>query len=197
MRIASDAYELTQEDPDTRMIAKSFKRAQTHTIKSYLKEAQTQECAQICANAYNAARAKSTELPDEVPIMFIPVCVISIVENNSSFKDSTNCLGLEAFISHGKYTKYTNNAKFIADDPDLDGLTAFSHFSYEASDRKCIVCDLQGWKKSVLTDPQIHSAGRHFASGDMGKEGIKLVFQKQHPKCNNICKVLGMRPFQQ
>ena len=75
------------------------------------------------------------------------------------------------------------------EDEDEDGVIviddvpqAFSHFSYEYSRGKKLVCDLQGvWNADdgfVLTDPVVHyvsSSGRRHKNGatDKGVEGVR------------------------
>jgi len=63
---------------------------------------------------------------------------------------------------------------------------AFSHFSYEHSRGRQLVCDLQGvWNADdgfVLTDPVIHhvsSKGRRYLNGatDKGEAGVKKFFE--------------------
>jgi len=114
----------------------------------------------------------------------------------------------------GKFTKWNNNAGAIRTSmPGLDALLeqdedededepidvnevpqAFSHFSYEASRRKQLVCDLQGvWNLAdgfLLTDPVVHyrsSSGRKHKNGatDKGFEGMKRFFQTH--KCGPLC----------
>lgn len=83
-----------------------------------------------------------------------------------------------------------------------DYLQAFSHFSYLFTDRKLIVCDLQGVYNTdtvlpmfELTDPVIHyrsNKGRRmvFERTDEGQSGVQLFF-KTH-KCNDICKRMSL-----
>ena len=75
----------------------------------------------------------------------------------------------------------------------------FSHFSYEYSAGKKLVCDLQGvWNADdgfVLTDPVIHyvsSIGRTHRNGatDKGIEGVKKFFGTH--VCNSLCKKMGL-----
>lgn len=86
---------------------------------------------------------------------------------------------------------------------------AFSHFSYECTRRKALVCNLQGTatKHDVasrqggnggalkLTDPVVH-----FSSGSgcdevvgkpgLGKHGIRRFFETH--TCNDVCRLLGI-----
>jgi hypothetical protein len=78
---------------------------------------------------------------------------------------------------------------------------AFSHFTYEYSNGKKLVCDLQGvWNADdgfVLTDPVIHHVsskeGRKHRNGatDKGFEGVEKFFTSH--ECNALCKKLGLR----
>ena len=70
---------------------------------------------------------------------------------------------------------------------------AFSHFSYEHSRGKQIVCDLQGvWNSEdgfVLTDPVVHYVSKHRrhinGATDKGLEGVKRFFSTH--KCGALC----------
>ncbi|CAJ1947683.1 unnamed protein product [Cylindrotheca closterium] len=76
---------------------------------------------------------------------------------------------------------------------------AFSHFSYEHSKGKQLICDLQGvWNADdgfVLTDPVIHyvsSKGRKHINGatDKGEAGMKKFFQTH--VCSSLCKRMSL-----
>ena len=83
-----------------------------------------------------------------------------------------------------------------------DYLQAFTHFTYLYTNKKVMVCDLQGVYNTDLTpptfelsDPAIHYAsetGRQMVFGrtDKGKEGIQLFFNTH--KCSSICKFLQL-----
>lgn len=77
----------------------------------------------------------------------------------------------------------------------------FSHFSYECTGGKQLVCDLQGvWNANdgfVLTDPVIHhvSANRRAhinGATDKGLDGVKKFFDTH--VCNSLCKKMGLQP---
>jgi hypothetical protein len=77
---------------------------------------------------------------------------------------------------------------------------AFSHFTYHYSNRKLLVCDLQGVFNAgtspptyELTDPVIHyksSIGRKntFGRTDCGKQGVNDFFRSHI--CNPLCKLV-------
>ena len=78
---------------------------------------------------------------------------------------------------------------------------AFSHFTYEHSKDKKLVCDLQGiWNPDdgfVLTDPVVHyvsSRGKKHKNGvtDKGLEGVKRFFGTH--ECNALCTKIGLKP---
>lgn len=83
-----------------------------------------------------------------------------------------------------------------------DYLQAFSHFSYRYTNKKLLVCDLQGIFNTdmvpptiELTDPAIHYAstkGRRMVFGrtDKGKPGMNTFFRTH--KCSKICKYLQL-----
>lgn len=85
---------------------------------------------------------------------------------------------------------------------DNDIPQAFSHFTYRYTQRKLLVCDLQGVLTTApsatfqFTDPVIHyrsSAGRKHVFGrtDRGKKGISAFFQTH--ECSDLCKMLNKR----
>ncbi|KAL7511010.1 hypothetical protein ACHAXN_007945 [Cyclotella atomus] len=83
-----------------------------------------------------------------------------------------------------------------------DYLQAFTHFTYRFTNKRVMVCDLQGVFNTdmvpptiELTDPAIHyasSKGRRMVYGrtDKGKTGMNTFF-KTH-KCTKICKYLQL-----
>lgn len=94
--------------------------------------------------------------------------------------------GVEKFIK-GQYKKYNNNVGWVSD-MHRNTPAAFCHFSYIASEKKFIICDVQG-VGDVYTDPQMHSHnGEGFGKGNLGQEGINH-FLRTH-KCNRICEFL-------
>jgi len=83
-----------------------------------------------------------------------------------------------------------------------DYLQAFTHFTYWFTNRKVLICDLQGIYNTdmspptfELTDPAIHyhsKRGRQMVFGrtDKGRRGMDLFF-KTH-KCTIICKFMQL-----
>ena len=83
---------------------------------------------------------------------------------------------------------------------DSDVPQAFSHFTYRASKRKLLVCDLQGVLNTAenlfeLTDPVIHYRSRKgrkhvYGRTDHGRKGVDKFFCTHH--CNALCRMLRM-----
>jgi len=103
---------------------------------------------------------------------------------------------VERFIS-GPYRKHNNNYGFVNED-ERNTPQAFSHFSYEVSEKQLLVCDIQG-VADLYTDPQIHTVvgddkvDRPFGKGNLGQRGIDQ-FLKTH-RCNPICRYLKLPPI--
>src|SRR5437667_3680730 len=103
-------------------------------------------------------------------------------------------MSLELFIE-GAYVKYNNNCGYVNEDNDdrfNQAAQAFSHFTFERSRGRFLVCDLQG-VGHVLTDPAIHTLDpRRFKLADtnLNKEGFKFFFSRH--VCNSICRELRL-----
>jgi len=66
---------------------------------------------------------------------------------------------------------------------------AFSHFTYDETEGKEMVVDIQGVGHKY-TDPQLHSTEKKYGRADLGQQGIDRFFTSH--KCNVCCKVLGL-----
>jgi hypothetical protein len=170
--------------------------------------------ARVQHDAAMAALQFNQRMPMRRPefnISFLPTSLYHCLDVN--YKDNAAWVLVEQELD-GKFTKWNNNAGAIRTSmPGLDALLeededededepidvndvpqAFSHFSYEASRGKQLVCDLQGvWNPAdgfMLTDPVVHymsSSGRKHKNGatDKGFEGMKRFFQTH--KCGPLC----------
>ena len=80
---------------------------------------------------------------------------------------------------------------------------AFSHFSYIASGRKRLVCDLQGVYDETenllkFSDPVIHYYDSHrglrrcvHGRTDLGQKGFAMFFETHNANCGHLCKLMN------
>jgi len=132
-------------------------------------------------------------------IQFLPVVLLQLVDSSGHV---TQVYNAEPYMS-GEFTKLTNNFDWKDEKRRTDLVLAYSHFTYQASNGKLIIVDIQGWAPhdskgcTYLTDPQIHSSVyRCFGTGNWQQKGFDKFWNMQHPKCNEICKLLRLtRPI--
>ncbi|QSZ28985.1 hypothetical protein DSL72_003494 [Monilinia vaccinii-corymbosi] len=70
-----------------------------------------------------------------------------------------------------------------------DAIQALSHFSYHDSNRRFLLCDLQGGSYSdgyVLSDPVVMSQEQDCGPADLGPDGIRSFFLRH--RCGRFCK---------
>lgn len=141
----------------------------------YFDDVAMQMDAKMYAELYN--RNKPPKKVD-----FLAAHVLQLVE-----REGEPICGVESYIE-GDYKKYNNNWDWSDDQRNTP--QAFSHFTWEASNHRLLICDIQG-VGDVWTDPQIHTIeGDGYGKGNMGKEGIDK-FLASH-KCNAICEWLKL-----
>lgn len=103
------------------------------------------------------------------------------------------------------FRKFTNNSGWIDDSGSwtTELMEAFSHYTYDASGGRRLVCDLQGRYRDnrrfrngksrfELTDVAICSRARSFGLTDLGEKGIESFFANH--KCNQFCQSHWSRP---
>eukprot|EP00286_Rhodomonas_abbreviata_P017072 CAMPEP_0181325778 /NCGR_PEP_ID=MMETSP1101-20121128/21123_1 /TAXON_ID=46948 /ORGANISM="Rhodomonas abbreviata, Strain Caron Lab Isolate" /LENGTH=257 /DNA_ID=CAMNT_0023434141 /DNA_START=63 /DNA_END=832 /DNA_ORIENTATION=+ len=173
MRVAHKIWEF-EGTKVTVGVAKYFKEREIAPNMCF-NEAMTQMLADAYAqrfnDAYNSARK----------IRFVPVSVVRLSERSGQI------VSVEPYIS-GKYVKHNDNDGHVDSDDLLP--QAFSHFTWEESKRKLLVCDIQG-VEDLYTDPQIHSVdGEGFGTGNMGLPGIQKFFSTH--RCNPVCRQLKL-----
>ena len=106
---------------------------------------------------------------------------------------------VEPFLK-GEFVKANNNCGFVAKHSHetaefFQVAQAFSHWTWVASEKSLLICDLQGVfqtsegeKKWKFTDPAIHSASQRFGQTDLGPQGINAFFY--YHICNGFCRHL-------
>lgn len=96
------------------------------------------------------------------------------------------CCLVEPYLE-GTYHKFNSNSGY--EDDDWKRMQALSHFSFEWSNGKMLLCDLQGVQRDgiyILTDPAICSIEQSFGPTDLGLKGIQNFFA--YHKCNKYCR---------
>uniref|UniRef100_A0A7S0WY69 Alpha-type protein kinase domain-containing protein n=1 Tax=Chlamydomonas leiostraca TaxID=1034604 RepID=A0A7S0WY69_9CHLO len=151
---------------------------ETHTVASYL------------ADQFNAhAQEKGLQI---AKVKFVECTMVCITT-----KRRQRFMLMEQLCS-GEHAKFNNNCGSVnAFDPQPH-LQAFSHWSYEVSDRKLMVVDVQGFKEIdsrgdmtiLLSDPAMHCVSQnHFnpASGRMNLRNGFDLFLHSHlsPEIND------------
>jgi hypothetical protein len=122
---------------------------------------------------------------------FIACSVLELIDR----KESPIC-GVERFID-GPYRKHNNNIGFVSE-AERNTPQAFSHFTYYASNRCLVICDIQG-VGDLYTDPQIHTIANlkgittvFGGKGNMGVVGLERFIESH--RCNPICRYLRLPP---
>jgi hypothetical protein len=99
----------------------------------------------------------------------------------------------EPYIA-GQYIKHSDNFGWVNTDAARGTPHAFSHFTYEASNRQLVIVDMQG-VNDFYTDPQIHTLDRNaFGDGNLGFAGL-WTFLETH-ECTSVCEAVGLFPLQ-
>jgi hypothetical protein len=181
LRIA--CYALTAAS-DQRYVVKSFKR-RGQKLPHLVEDMRSQVLCKAFALEFNAL----TEEKD--PIDFIAT---SCFKGKSGAAD--DCVSLEPYIC-GTYVKYNGNSGWVNKSVSQDRFSqiaqAFSHFTFERSQGRFLVCDLQG-VGCILTDPAIHTRDPErfkLTNTNYNDEGFKLFFLSH--KCNAICTKLQLK----
>lgn len=117
---------------------------------------------------------------------FVMAWLLELIE-----REGRPLCGVETFIE-GPYRKHNNNYGYVSEE-ERNTPQAFSHFTYEASNHKILICDIQG-VADLYTDPQMHTIDNKKAElmgkGNMGVRGISK-FLATH-QCNAICRYLRL-----
>lgn len=124
------------------LVAKTFKRTSVNRDR-YLESMAIQLIALKLAGEFN--KRKPPKLID-----FLDVRVVEIQHPDGSSMYVT----VEPFVE-GNYVRHNNNAGW--NNELMATAQAYSHFTWQATDNKLMVVDLQG-VGYILTDPVIHSA---------------------------------------
>ena len=153
-------------------------------------------------NGFVAGMAKSPELSEERIAEAMKDIDLGIIEEGSEEEDSEE-EDTDDESEEGAYTKAgSRQAEQVCFTP-FEVAQAFSHYTYLASGRKRLVCDLQGvYDESAnllrLSDPVIHyksTSGRRRVHGmtDKGEKGVGMFFATHREHCGHLCKLVNRR----
>ncbi|XP_069315272.1 alpha-protein kinase 1 [Eulemur rufifrons] len=182
-------HHLHQEEILGRYVGKEYKEQKG--LWHHFTDVERQMTAQYYVTEFNK-RLYEQNIPTQ--IFYIPSTILLILEG----KTIKGCVSVEPYIL-GEFVKLSNNTKVVKTEYKATeyGL-AYGHFSYEFSNHREVVVDLQGWVTGngkgliYLTDPQIHSVGQKDVTTNFGKRGIFYFFNNQHVECNEICHRLSL-----
>jgi len=177
MRRAHRAREVLEDGSEVRCVVKLMKpevAALGISQDAMYKEIQTQMVAEDWAQQFNKACAKCG-LPQRVA--FLPASVL---------KAGGRVASLEPYME-GQYVKHSDISTALTQD---ETAAAFSYFTYLRSNKRLVVCDIQG-VGTFYTDPQIHTFdGAGFGAGNQGQQGIdKFIRSLRHTR---LCEQLGL-----
>lgn len=180
---------LHQEETLGRYVGKEYKERKG--LRYHLTDVERQMTAQHYVTEFNK-RLYEQKIPTQ--IFYIPSTILLILEGRTI----KGCISVEPYIL-GEFVKLSNNTKVVKTEYKATeyGL-AYGHFSYEFSNHRHVVVDLQGWVTGngkgliYLTDPQIHSVDQRDITTNFGKRGIFYFFNNQHASCNEICHRLSL-----
>lgn len=146
----------------------------------YFRDVEMQAYARSYARLFNKYNP-----PKKVDFVFAFILELVDRENNP-------ICGVERYIP-GEYKKHNNNHGYVSE-AERNTPQAFSHFTYESSKKKILICDIQG-VGDLYTDPQMHSVDKSmgFGKGNLGQSGIDQ-FLRSH-RCNPICRYLKLEPI--
>lgn len=183
MRVASYARTTASTN---RLIVKSFKK-DGKRLAHLVEDMRCQALCKAFALEFNALLGEQFSLD-----FIVTACLRSKRRGGLHEKH----LSLERYIE-GTYVKYNSNTNWVnkdlRSDPFNQAAQAFSHFTFERSQGRFLVCDLQG-VGHLLTDPAIHTRdAERFKLSDtnLGEDGFKFFFSSH--KCNDICSKLRLK----
>ena len=92
----------------------------------------------------------------------------------------------------GEYVKHNSNSGYVEAHRRATPQT-FSHWTFEASNGRLMVVDIQG-VSDLYTDPQVHTLeGKGYGEGNLGANGFALFFAAH--RCSPLCARMGLTPL--
>lgn len=177
LRLAYHCLELDLDDDSGKLCVAKVAIDPDEEREAYFRDVWVQMYAYQFAEKYNSYNPPKK-------IEFVKPWVLELVDRVGS-----PLCGVERYIP-GEYRKHNNNYGYVSED-ERNTPQVFSHFTYEASQHKILICDIQG-VNDRYTDPQVHSVDDpiSFGKGNMGLNGLNK-FLDTH-RCNAICRYLKL-----
>ncbi|XP_064621268.1 alpha-protein kinase 1-like [Lineus longissimus] len=200
MRYVIKLQYLNQDEPKARYVGKSYQDAERRKLHLYYQDVVCQMTARHFVALFNQALKDDNQA---WKIQFVPAAHIQLLSDDH--KDIVYFFNVEPFVEGSLgFEKVTDNSIYVnrkLTKELVDVSLAFMHFTWEKSEGKILVTDLQGWlpwdqKGTIIfTDPAINSEPLKtvFVTGNRGKLGVDEFWREQHPTCNDICYSLGIK----
>ncbi|TGO89767.1 hypothetical protein BPOR_0094g00020 [Botrytis porri] len=195
---AYDGFYTNGERSGQRCVLKEFKTGPVYRDDPYKQQLEIDKRAQSIIDAFNAANTPSEWHSDKVNAgSTIPIYPVRLIPSTLWTDNETGAVSvIEPFIKD--YLKFNSPTGWVAPDDAFAGpIQALSHFSYHISDRRMLLCDLQGGADAngyTLADPAIASDDpqRLYGASDMGPQCINDFF-KRHV-CELYCNPRWLKP---
>ncbi|KAF0547883.1 kinase-like protein [Gigaspora margarita] len=175
----------TKCNPPRRIVMKELLSEREDTFEKYL------EVAEISAiTTYLTIKFNSIAGRKNIPLVnFVRVHLVRAIINGRTRYYST-----EPELQGAEFRRFNSNSGFIREYRPV--LEAFSHFTYQHTEKYLVVCDLQGIEhptgQFLLTDPAIHCLDNvRFGTTNLGENGIERCFLANH-RCNDVCIKLNL-----
>lgn len=184
------AYHAYMPEENKHVVMKEFLMTddQSVCLKRFMEVSLVQSTASSYASEFNREKPSGMGVKIEFATCGIMECPADIDGKKRYFS-------YEPFID-GDYQKFNGNNGYITRQSDQvnDTCQAFSHYTWVKSDKRLVVCDIQGVKTRtgvLLTDPAIHDKNvLLYGATNLGMRGIQKFF-KSH-RCNEICIRMGL-----
>lgn len=166
--------------PGSKIVVKRFRQSVRWSRDDWAKDIKAMEVVADFADRWNAKDLTKRKLKVHKSE------ILPVTDSKSSQFPTDSFIMLEPFLE-GDYQKWNSNSGYVHW-PQL-AIHAFSHWTFEESGGKQLVCDLQGVltdDEYIITDPCVMSldAGT-FGMTDCGKYYME-EWMRDH-KCNDFC----------
>jgi len=140
------------------VVMKSFKHIGEglNDRKQYLRQMEVSNLASFLAKEYNKSRPLTC-----AAVHILPVCVVEESdEANEKLGSRRFCVEAPLPTDGTKFTRYSNNTGYWAEDALDETLLRFTEYTYQVTEGYLLVSDLQGVRAGsgdfYLTDPVVH-----------------------------------------